>query len=405
MNLLYLSHMSCLRVENDIRMFESGGYKVTFMNTHKTDIWNRLRYYPEFDDIIHLYEPKSGSRLKIKRMIGKFFKALIKAVKLDTIPMVKVMREKVDMANLDRVPESVKEIILRVIKEKRIDIVYSAWGTVTFQEIRVIQKADLGIPIIHSIQSYPLREVGAVDEERDEPKKVREIFEKLDGRIHCSQTMYDYMNKHFNLHIHGKDLILMGYYRKDYFYKERLTPLSEKNNEPHLIFIGGTEFSQRTFNDVRQQISKIAKEGIHVHFADTKDKIIADKRYIHTFDQKNPANGEFATFMTQFDACIVLYNLDKRYTRYQNSLSERFLFALNAAIPVVVPKGYFAACEELIYKYQIGFTYDNLGNLKLKLSDKIKMEQCRKNAIRIAPELMFEKNFYKLDNLIKDLTC
>ena len=397
--------MSCLRVENDIRMFESGGYKVTFMNTHKTDIWGKLRYYPEFDDIVHLYEPRSGSRLKIKMMIGRFLKVIIKIAKLDTISTVKVMRQKMDMANFDRVSAAAKDRILKTLKEKKINVIYSAWGTVTFPEIKAIQKAGLGIPIIHSIQSYPLREVGSVDEEREEPKEVREIFETLDGRIHCSQIMYDYMNKHFNLRGHGKDLVLMGYYGEDYFYKERLTLLSGKDNEPHLIFIGGTEFSQRTFNDVRQQISKIAEEGIHIHFADTRDKIIADKRYVHTFGQKNPANGEFATFMTQFDACVVLYNLDKRYTRYQNSLPERFLFALNAAIPVIVPKGYFTSCEEIISNYQIGFAYDNFGDLKSKLSDKINMERYRKNAIKIAPELTFEKNFNKLDNLIKELTC
>lgn len=405
MNLLYLSHLSCIRVENDIRMFESQGYKVTFINTHKVDIAKKLKIYPSFGNIINLYEPKFALILIFKTKLGNLIKWLLRAIKLDALNIVKSTREKIDTINIGRVPDSVKKTILKIIKEKKIDVIYSAWGTVTFPEIKVIQRANLRIPIIHSIQSYPLREVGVIDEDREEPQQIKEIFERLEGRIHCSQTMYDYMNKHFNLHSHGKDLIFMGYYTKNYFCTERLPLLSEKDKEPHLIFIGDTKFSQRAFNDVRKQIADISKEGIHIHFADTRDKVIGDTRYIHMFGYKEPTNGEFATFMTQFDGCIVLYNLDKKYVRYHNSLPERFLFAINAAIPIVVPKGYFTACEEVIYKYQIGFAYDNFEDLKIKLSDKIKMGQYRQNAIRIASELTFGKNFYKLDNFIRGLCC
>ena len=86
-------------------------------------------------------------------------------------------------------------------------------------------------------------------------------------------------------------------------------------------------------------------------------------------------------------------------------MPERFLFALNAAIPIVLPKGYFAACEEIINKYKIGFAYENLNDLKIKLLDKEKMAEYRNNALHIAPSLTFEKNFYILDNFIKKISA
>lgn len=403
MNLLYLSHISCLRVENDIPMLESHGYKVTLLNSHKVHFKKRLDVHPSFTDIINLYEPKFSWINKIKSVIGNLVKYILATTKLDALPVVTSLREKWDAFTFTNIGIKYKNRILNILKEKNIDIIYVAWGTTVFPEIKVIQESKMNIPIILSIQSYPLRESRVSNDLKEEDIATKMIFEKLDGRIHCSQTMYDYMKSHFNVNAHGKDLIAMGYYRKDYFFTKRLDLLSKKDNEPHIVFIGDVNFSQRTFNDIRRQIAEITAEGIHIHFAHTNDKIKGDPNYIHMFKHKQLANGELATFMTQFDACIVLYNTVKKYIRYQISLPERFLFALNAAIPIVVPKGYFVACEEVIYKYKIGFAYEKLEELKNNLKNREIMGAFQNNAINISEELTFENNFETLDRFIIDV--
>ncbi len=403
MNLLYLSHISTLRIESDVTMLEERGYKVTVLNNHKLHFQKRLKNFPNFTNIINLYEPRFIWIVKLRLKITKLIKFLLTLTKLDTSRKVISFREKVSLESISRVSNSTKKTITRIIKEKEIDVIYCSWSTTGFPEIKVIQEANLGIPIILSIQTYPFWQTAVVGGSFKENKEHKEIFENLDGRIHCSQVMFDYMNDHFNLTKHGKDLIMMGYCKKRNFYKKRLPLLSEKEGESHIVFIGNTQFSQRTLDDVGRQLYCIAKKRIHIHFSYTHDRIKRNP-YIHMFSpfsHRQLLNGELATHMTQFDACIVLYNIDKPYARFNNSLPERFLFALNGAVPIALPKGYFAACEEMINKYQIGFTYENLDDLKIKLSDREKMAEYRNNAVYIAPSLTFEKNFYILDNFIK----
>jgi hypothetical protein len=87
--------------------------------------------------------------------------------------------------------------------------------------------------------------------------------------------------------------------------------------------------------------------------------------------------------------------------RFHNSLPSRFLFALNAGIPIVMPKGYFLACEEFVKKYEIGFTYNSPTDLKEALSDDNLMTKYRKNAIEKAENFVYEKSFPRIDNLMK----
>jgi hypothetical protein len=405
MNILYLSHISPLRVENDVTMLEDGGYKVTILNNHKLHFQKSLINYPYFTNIINLYEPKYLWIVKIRSGITAFLKYLLTVTKLDTSHHVVSIRKKVDIDSLKRINSKTKSLILKTLKEKSIEVIYCSWSITGFPEIKAIQEENANIPIILSIQTYPFRGTTVVGNNYEENKEIKKIFENLDGRIHCSKTMHEFMHNNFDLYKHGSDLITMGYFRERYFYKNRLQLLSEKDREPHLIFIGNTQFSQRIMDDVRQQIYDITQKGIHVHFSSTYDRI-KDSPYIHMFQpfsHQQLLNGEFATYMTQFDACIVLYNIDRQYFRFNNSLPERFLFALNAGIPIVVPKKYFGSCEEIINNYQIGFSYGSLVELKEQLAIKEIMDEYRDNAIQAASKLTFENNFYILDKFIKDI--
>jgi hypothetical protein len=128
--------------------------------------------------------------------------------------------------------------------------------------------------------------------------------------------------------------------------------------------------------------------------------------FIHQFNRftyEEIADGIFATFLTQFDACLVTYNFWRTSgeNRFSNSIPQRFSTALLAGIPIIVPEGYLQGCEEIINKYQIGFVYQNYTDLKNKLSDKSLMNRYQENAIKNAYVFSIENNFIKMDKFLK----
>jgi len=90
-------------------------------------------------------------------------------------------------------------------------------------------------------------------------------------------------------------------------------------------------------------------------------------------------------------------------TQFYNSLPNRFLFAFTGGIPIIMPEGYFLSCQEIIKKYQIGFTYKDVEDLRSKIKNKHLMEKIKENAIKISSDFTFEKNFHKLEKFMKNL--
>jgi hypothetical protein len=118
--------------------------------------------------------------------------------------------------------------------------------------------------------------------------------------------MLGYMKNVFDIR-HGKNLVFAECYPESFFYKKRLPRLSERDGQPHLIFIGMDVL------DIFSQIKEIIRRKIHVHVCDTEEasRLKYKTGFLHTFrkfDYNQLFDGTFATFMTQFDACLVTYS-------------------------------------------------------------------------------------------------
>jgi hypothetical protein len=128
--------------------------------------------------------------------------------------------------------------------------------------------------------------------------------------------------------------------------------------------------------------------------------------FIHSFNKftyREIADGTFATFLTQFDACLVTYNFwgASGLSRFNNGIPSRFSIALLAGIPIVIPEGYLKGCEEIINKYQIGFEYKNYADLINKLSNESVLNYYQNNAIENTKLFSLENNFMKMDEFLK----
>ncbi|WP_304329683.1 hypothetical protein [Candidatus Culexarchaeum yellowstonense] len=375
---MYLGSLGYV-AQNELTVLKNIRRDVIVLNAYYDEIkvaWDDLKC----ENIINLYEPALLKALY--KSIGHRFTAIL----------LNLLNYRLDL-------------IKRIIREYNIELIYANWGSNMIPLIKMLQNNLINIPIMYNFMTYPQNVYSW--KVFLENWYCRKPIERLDGRIHASQNMYRYMSKRFDLKKHGLDMIVTPFFSEKYHYRKRLPLLSEKDGEPHLVYIGPLT-SSRNWDDIRQEIYEIANEGIHIHLAETNVPL-RKSPYIHFFPYfplPQLINGSLATYMTQFDACIVLFNfkvcscLDRFYT----SFPSRFLFALNAGIPIVMPKGYLLTCEQFVNEHQIGFAYKNLTELKDKLNNFELMQEYRKNAIRKTVDFTYEKEFHKLEKLIKVLT-
>ena len=384
MNILCLGSLTSIETHNAIIAFRKVGYNVIMLNISRHYFPNYIEEIPNYDNIVNLYQ---GVNINKNKIIRKIERLLI-------------------VCGLYKGRSQVVKRINNIFKKNHIDIVYSLWGTDTLPEIKIIQNQKIHCPIIHNFLTFPGAPVSRFT--RLKYLFYKEIVSNIEGRIYCSYRMYDYINKLFNLKQKGKDIIFLDYFSEVYFPRKRLPLLSEKDGEPHILFIGRTDFQKDSLNDVEEIIKEIALNQMHVHLAETSIPI-NNNDYLHffpIFKAGNLSNGSFAEFITQFDACIILYNFNKNNwpkDRFYNSLPNRFLFAFTGGIPIIMPEEYFLSCQEIIKKYQIGFTYKDIEDLKSKIKNKHLMKKIKENAIKISSNFTFEKNFHKLEKFIKNI--
>lgn len=411
MNILILGALSATVVANNIAMFRDKGINLEILNINKSATINLPEELKTNVTYTNFYKPSKGLTSKIKTPTVKS-KSPIDKNRLTIFFWDKIKFEQIrirlrkfyeNFAYYRNVRKFNLHDVDRVIKKGKIDLVFSFWGAQIVSEVNIMKK-KYDIPIVHSIQSYPYGKSIVGDKTKGDPLH-ESFFRKLDGRIHASPNMLKYFKTKFDMKGKGKDIILMEYFKESYFSRKRRNKLSERDKEPHLVFIGRTDFEFRDLDDIRSQIYELANHKIHFHAVRSTMRFQKSK-YIHFFDGYSSNmlyTGKFADDLTQYDACIVIYNLSKRFDRFWNSLPARFLSAVTIGIPIVLPKGFFGGCEYYLKKFNLGFTYEDYEDLKSKLYDKEFMRQQEKNVMNSHRELTFERNFHKLKEFFEEV--
>lgn len=377
LNLLFLGELD-IHARSFLPFLDRRGYDVTVVNTSH---W----YFPPRIEggisVSNLYQ-KSKKRFLFSGRLQWFIKAVLYSL-------------------AETSSKSANEI-KHIIKQNQIDAIYGSWGSHSLPELRLVRK--FSVPIVYEFLTYPYQEFSPAIKVENFLNKS--IIIKLEGRVCSTQRMLNYLKKTFDIR-YGENILFAECYPREFFYRKRLSPLSERDGNPHLIFIG------LDVSDVFPQIEEIIRREIHAHICCTKGlepklKSIKFQKFIHIFKKFNYSeliNGTFATFMTQFDACLVTYNFKKSSVldRFCNSIPNRFSFALTAGIPIVLPKGYLKSCEDLVEEHQIGFAYTNFDELKKKLSNIELMNSFRRNAIEKSKNFTLENNFEKLHRFLTQI--
>ena len=356
------------------------GYKVTVLNT---SYWNFPKRIAGTEiEVENLYENSSLPQKLFPGNAGWFTKAGAYTLFGST----KLFNNKVQ----------------KIIKQEDINIVYGGWGSRFLPEMRMVQR--LGLPITYKFLTYPT--YVRLLAEKVENAFNNHIICRLDGRIVPTERMLHYLKSTFSIS-GGENIVFPELFSERCFYRKRLPRLSDSDCEPHIIFLGLFLYG----SEISSQFEEILRRRIHIHVCEGSDyeKMPLKSKYssfFHTyrhFDHTKLLDGSFATFMTQFDACLVTYNLYKPTTMnmFYNSVPSRFSFAFTAGIPIIMPYGYLLGCEEIVSKNQTGFTYRNYDDLKDKLFNIDLMKYYRNNAIRNKKISTLENNFEKIDAFLK----
>lgn len=286
-------------------------------------------------------------------------------------------------------PKNIAEKIRKIITEENIDIVIAGWGVSVIPDITLLRVFDDCKPVIHYLPTFPTSQMSWLREwiELLVFQRGRKLFQ---GFVVGSDAMKTFLSEKMGV---NPAAIYVGplYYTSEYFAKRRLPLLSDVDGEPHLAFTGTTDFS-KPYNDVREQLFAICDKGIHVHCAEPKERMEGNP-YLHffpRFDTPELVDGSLANFMTQFDACLVLYNGRKGRLRYRFSVPQRFLFCFTAGIPIFLPSKTFDACEEIIRTNDSGFVYSDLSDAVSLLGDRESMGEMREKTLAASSHFSFE---------------
>jgi hypothetical protein len=383
--LLFLGQLT-IQAQAFLPYLSEHGYEVTAINTAH---WSVPRKIDETNiPVYNLYED-SKFRAMFKGRLDWFRKATLYSV----------------AKNLNLKHDRLRQII----DKTGIELIYGSWGSLSLPEISMAQ--EFHVPTVYEFLTYPTNSSRLA--QKIENFFNRRIVNNLDGRVLSTQRMLYYMRNVFGIH-RGENLVFMECYPEKFYYRKRLPLLSAFDGQPHLVFIG------MDVCDILPQIEEVASRKIHVHVCNVNQAgwhanaqeglsgkyAFKNLGFIHSFNRvtyREIADGTFATFLTQFDACLVTYNFwgASGLSRFNNSIPSRFSIALLAGIPIVIPKGYLKGCEEVINKCQIGFEYENYANLSNKLSNESMLNYYQNNAIKNSKLFSLENNFMKMDKFLK----
>ena len=384
MNVLYIGEMG--DAVNTLLGLSKIASKVVIINTDLTRFYDEV---PGMKEAIgsscrvwNFYRSRGSLDRRIPPRARKLWRYL---VCLLGVPVLRVLnRESNEVAT-----------VKKIIEEENIQIVFASWGTDVIPDIIFIRTVYPDLPIIHHLPTFPTSQISWL-REKIEIFLFRKVVPLVNGFIAASNKMKEFLVNEYGLDERSV-LLCPIYYTSEYYAKDRLLPLSGKDGEPHLVCTGSTNFSYPG-NNVAAQIQEIVHSKINVHCIRFEYQAVM-KPYLHffeNFDTPDMVNGSLATFMTQFDGCLVLYNAPAQRLRFEFSVPQRFLFCFTVGIPIFMPKGIFRSCEEIIERYQNGIVYQSIEELNTVLRDTKTMKMLKNNARISSNSFAFESQAKKL---------
>jgi hypothetical protein len=166
---------------------------------------------------------------------------------------------------------------------------------------------------------------------------------------------------------------------------------STRMGERDLIFVGWLDYV-RSLNDVRSQLLSLCAAGFAVECSATEGVSHPNLSFFERFNYERFANGDLLAYMQTFKACVVTYNYAETGripTRFASSIPTRFITAMSAGVPILLPRGRFPAMQRIVEEHEIGFAYASGAQAWERVS-RSDWTEVRANSERLAREWIFD---------------
>jgi len=400
MRILHIGSLTSQHTQIAALAYLEMGYEAVFLNTRKQKAFFHVPGVPEANNVTNPWS-QSDPRVPRKRFGNSLGASVVLALRY--------------LGSRDK---HLVGAIQSLAVKKSLDVVVGTWGLPVLEAMLCAQEILSATPFVHHILTIPDLPVrrqgwrGACWKLYSrwfwtvERRAYRVMLSKCDVRVHCNGNMLKFVKTMIRPIGMGIDVIRLERFNRRFFGKHRHAKLSSADGEPHVVHIGATNFSGQSIDDMGNAFAEMAEARVHVHFSHD-DLAPMEAReslpYYHVFPQfpSDVIDGRLAEFCTQFDAIVILYNVDRAYERFENSLPTRFLFALVVGIPIAMPEGLFPACEEYVRQWNIGFTYKSGEHLAALLSDRSLLLRLAANALAHSQEVSVEDNLTEYQAILQ----
>lgn len=246
---------------------------------------------------------------------------------------------------------------------KSTDLILANWGAGIIPELNLLKEfpKSKNYKSILNLESFPTSWKSTY-RERFEILMLKKSLRNIDALIVPTRGMRRFLINKIP-EIQHKPYLISPYFFPSTFFNKNTEP---DNPEKDLIFLGRLD-STRNLNDVSTQIHTLAKNNITISCVSESS---LDDEKLYTFAPFKSAfleSGGLYDLAHQHKAALVTYllpDLNHIPTRYSISIPHRILMPLALGLPVVLPKNYFSAMEELISEYNVGLVYSSIEELK-----------------------------------------
>lgn len=275
---------------------------------------------------------------------------------------------------------SMQRIACRLVTTVNPDIIWGVWGPKALKWLRIIRRNGYKGTIIWTANVMPSRLKKL--ESSSEDMLYRKSLDLIDGLILTNKHMLEFTQQRYPKTKDSKVLLMPDFFPRCWYARNLNVP--NGNTGPKVVFLGAPERFGEEIDRVDDILLDLAENGINVYCARPKEMSVEHPliNYYDRFDDISFVNGEFAQFINQFDAAVVMYNYEGSHPRFESTYPTRLLISLCGCIPVFLKKGLLSASEEFITINDIGGVFTDGKNLKKILVNMDLMRMYRRNAAR-----------------------
>lgn len=298
--------------------------------------------------------------------------------------------------------------VSEILKNEKPDFVFFFYGPVAIHFLRIIKKINKQLKTVLIPNLIPSTIVNGNPVIKLLKKSISNEFInyqnwliKTDLIFTASFEMKSFIIKKFNFKsrlIH----VIPDLHPKSFFVeKEKI--LSSENKSNSLIFLGAPERWGGKIDNIDLELNEIINNKIQLTVNENvKNNSNLKCNSYKYFSDDQVFNGDLADSVYKNKVALITYNVKTPSERFRSTLPTRFFTALSAGLVIAVKSGHFKAVESFISKYNIGFVYKDISQLKNELQNEKKIALYSKNIIENLFIFTAESQSEKITQILKN---